>query len=414
MEADVHRGVVMIVASASRIAAALLLVAATAVRADAVSDWFEFAGAVYDAGHAQDAPFEVDVYLSGTRAALAMFEAADSVDRKYVSFLHVEPAAHDASVPVAVATAAHDVLLAAFPAQKAMIEDRYALALAEERDGRAKDAGIAAGHAAAAAAVHAGGLDPAASLAPYWPQGRPGQWLATTATVLDPHDAAMKPWFMASASAFRPGPPVALDSARWVKDVDEVRRLGGKDSRERSAADTVLARFWAAADPTSAFRAVASQPGRSLVRNARFYAMLALANDDTGVAVVDAKLHYGFWRPIQAIRAGGGNPAIAADPTWEPLLKTPLHPEYPCGHCIYAATNAAVIDAEGAPKAGLPFTSSKLPGVTVTVATTADYVRQDSFSRIAGGVHFRSTAEVSEAMGRAIATNTLARFARPL
>lgn len=391
---------------------ALLL--ATAARADAVSDWFEFAGAAYDAGHTADAPFDAGVYLSGTRTSLAMFEAANSVDRRYVSFLHVAPATRGASGPVAVATAAHDVLLAALPAQKAMIEERFTLALAEERDGPGKDAGLAAGHAAAAAALQAGGLDPAASLAPFWPAGKAGQWLATTATVLDPHYAAMKPWFMATATAFRPGPPVALDSPRWLKDVDEVRRIGGKASPERSAADTVLAKFWVAADPTPALRAVAAQLGRSLVKNARFYAMYSLATDDMGIAVVEAKLHYAFWRPITAIRAGGGNPAIVADPLWEPLLKTPLHPEYPCGHCINAAVTAAIIDADGAPKSGLPFTSTKMPGVTVTVPTTADYVRQDSFSRIAGGVHFRSTNEASEAMGRRIAANTLAKFAPPL
>lgn len=398
----------------ARAMAAVLVLTAGIARADAVSDWFEFAGAVYDTGHAADAPFDVAAELSGTRAALAMFEAADSIDRRYVSFLHVAPAGPGAAGAIAVATAAHDVLAATFPAQQAMIEDRYCLALAETPDGPAKIAGIAAGHAAAAAAQHAGGLDPAIGLVPYWPAGRPGQWVATTPTVIEPQMAALRPWLMASATAFDPGPPVALDSARWLRDLDEVRRIGGRTSRERSPADTVLARFWAAADPVAALRAVASQPGRSLVRNARLYAMVSLADDDTGIALFTAKLHYGFWRPISAIRAGGGNPAATADPTWEPLLRTPLHPEYPCGHCIFATVNAAVIDAEGAPAAGLPFTSTKIPGVTVTVATPADYVRQDSFSRIAGGVHFRSTVEASEAMGRRIAANTLAKFAPPL
>jgi len=404
----------MIMRVSSATCAALLLITATTARADVVSDWFEFAGAAYDAGHTADAPFETDAFMSGTRVALAMFEAADSIDRKYVSFLHVAPAPRGASGQIAVATAAHDVLLAALPGQKAMIEDRYCLALAEEKDGTAKDAGIAAGHAAAAAAVHAGGIDPAAPLTPYWPAGKPGQWLATAPTSIDAHYTAMKPWVMTSAAQFRPGPPVALDSPRWLRDVDEVRRVGGKTSTDRSAADTVLARFWVQADPTPAYRAIASQPGRSLVRNARFYAMMSLAADDLGLTLSSAKLHYGFWRPIAAIRAGGGNPAIRPDPNWEPLLKTPMHPEYPCGHCSYAAVTAAVMEAEGVPKAGLPFTNDKMPGVTITVPTTADYVRQDSFSRIAGGVHFRSTAEVSEAMGRAVAANTLANFAKPL
>lgn len=137
-----------------------------------------------------------------------------------------------------------------------------------------------------------------------------------------------------------------------------------------------------------------------------------MASDDAGLGLGEAKLHYGFWRPVQAIRAGTGG--VAADPTWEPLLKTPLHPEYPCGHCVDAAITAAVIDAEGAPKSGLPFSNGKMPGVVVTVATTAEYVRQVSFSRICAGVHYRSSAEASEAMARKIAANAMAKFAAPL
>jgi len=395
-------------------AVSLLLTTAAAAQADAVSDWFEFAGAVEDAGRSPGAPFDVDARLAGTRVAVAMFEAADSIDHRYASYLNVPLAPRGASATIAVATAASDVLTAAFPGQKTGIADRYALALAEERDGRAKSDGIAAGHLAAQAALKSGGLDPSVSLVPYWPAGKSGQWLPTSATVLDMHYAAMKPWFMASASAFRPGPPVALDSPRWVQDVEEVRRMGGKTSTERSAAETVLAQFWVQGDVTPAYRAIASQAGRSLVRNARFYALIATADEDTGLAVVEAKMHYGFWRPISAIRAGGGNPAIVADPIWEPLLQTPLHPEYPCGHCIFAATNAAIMEAEGTPKAGLPFSNGKMPGVVITVATPADYVRQDSFSRICGGVHFRSTVETSEIMGRKIALNAIAKFARPL
>ena len=393
---------------------AVVLAVAAPAQADPVTDWIDFAQAIDAVAAKPDAPFSVDTDLAGTRTALAMFEAADAVDRRYQSWLKLPPAAPGASAAVAVATAAHDVLAAAYPSQRDAIDDRYALAIAEAR-GPARDAGIAAGRAAAAAALAAGGLDPTAKLIPYWPTTTPGQWVATTPTVLDPHYAAMRPWFMTSATQFRPGPPVALGSARWVADVTEVRAMGGKTSAERSAVDTVRARFWAPYQTSAALRAVATQPGRSLVRNARFYAMMAMVNDDMGIALVEAKLHYGFWRPITAIRAGGGNPALGADPMWEPLLKTPMHPEYPCGHCVHAASVAAVIDAEGPlPKDGLPFTNSAMPGFVITVPTTADYVRQVSFSRICAGVHYRSTAEASEAMARKLTAYALARFAPPL
>ena len=392
----------------------LLLIAAGPLRADPVSDWAEFADAVETAASVADAPFDAATAQAGSKVALAMFEAADAVDRRYRSWLTLPPAAAGAAGPVAVATAAHDVLAALYPAQQAAIDDRYALALVDVPEGAARAGGIAAGRRAAVAALAAGGIDGRVPLIPYAPATPPGVWVPTTPTSIDAHFAAIRPWFMTGAAQFRPGPPVALDSARWVKDVDEVRRMGGRASTERSAAETVRARFWAPYDAAPAFRAVAAQPGRSLVRNARFYALIAMASDDMGVALADGKLHYGFWRPVTAIRAGGGNPAIKADPGWEPLLRTPMHPEYPCGHCVVAAVWGTIIAAEGTPAGGLPFANAKMPGVTVTVPTTDEYIRQVSFSRICAGVHYRSTAEISEAMGKQLARQAIAAFAPPL
>ena len=45
-------------------------------------------------------------------------------------------------------------------------------------------------------------------------------------------------------------------------------------------------------------------PGRDVMRNARLFAAVTQAIDDALIAVFDAKYHYGFWRPITAIRNG--------------------------------------------------------------------------------------------------------------
>ena len=64
--------------------------------------------------------------------------------------------------------------------------------------------------------------------------------------------------------------------------------------------------------------------------------------DDALMAVFDAKYHYNLWRPITAIRNGDvdGHAGPERDTAWAPLIDTPMHPEYPCAHCILAATNA--------------------------------------------------------------------------
>ena len=115
-------------------------------------------------------------------------------------------------------------------------------------------------------------------------------------------------------------------------------------------------------------RAVADQPGCEVTRNARLLAAAAQALDDALITVFDAKYHYAFWRPITAIRNGDldGNDATERDAGWMPFIDTPMHPEYPCAHCIPAAAVGAVVQAEvgSAPMPRLATTSPTLPGVT--------------------------------------------------
>ena len=61
---------------------------------------------------------------------------------------------------------------------------------------------------------------------------------------------------------------------------------------------------------------------------------MAVARADALLAVLDAKCHYNFWRPVTAIRYGDidDNPSTERDAAWQPIDTTPMHPEYPCAH----------------------------------------------------------------------------------
>jgi hypothetical protein len=166
-------------------------------------------------------------------------------------------------------------------------------------------------------------------------------------------------------------------------------------------------------------RLIADARGRSLVANARLFALSAMVADDTGMATGDAKLFYNFWRPITAIRnaAIDDNPATAPDPSWEPLIGTPNHPEYPCAHCSYTAAAATLLKAEVgvAPPGGVRVASRSIPTSNVQVLPSFDeWVRQVSLSRTLGGVHYRFSNEAGEAMGRKVAAMALAKVMRPL
>lgn len=401
------------------LAAATALIAAPAA-ADTVCEWVDFAQAIETAAAPPpNAPRTPDHERAQTQVALAMFEALNAIDRRYESYLGMANADSKASQDAAAATAAYEVLIAHFPGQKSALEDSYAISLETIADRGARESGVAIGKQAAALALKAGGIDPAVAQLPYLPRAQAGVWVPTQLPVFDPYFTAFKPWILERADSVRPGPPPELTSERWAKDYEEVRRLGGKGSKARTPHETLMARYRITPNMTPSFRLAADAPGRSPVENARMFAMIGMIEDDAMMAIAEAKLHYNFWRPITAIRNGekDGNDATAPDPAWEPLINTPNHPEYPCGHCIFAAATAEYMKAEvgNSPAWGVRVASRSIPNAAVqALPSWDDWARQVSYSRTLGGVHYRFSNEAAEEMGRKIAQQAMAKVMRPL
>ena len=402
------------------LAAACAALTATPAAADTVCEWMDFAQAIQTAAAPPPtAPRVPDHDRAMTQVALAMFEALNAIDRRYESYLGVAEADRTASLDAAAATAAYEVLISHFPNQKTLLDDSYSIFVNEVADKRARDSGIVIGKAAAAMAIKAGGIDPAVVQTPYLPRTQAGVWVPTQLPVFAPFSTAFKPWILERADSVRPGPPPSLDSERWVRDYDEVKRLGAKNSKERTPQETLMARYRITPNMMPAYRLAADAPGRRAVENARMFAMLGMIDDDVSMAIGDAKLHYNFWRPVTAIRNGelDGSSATEADKGWEPLINTPNHPEYPCGHCIFAAADAEFMKAEvgNKPAYGVRVASRSIPNAAVQALPSWDeWVRQVSYSRTLGGVHYRFSNEVAEEMGRKIAQLALANVMRPL
>jgi hypothetical protein len=404
-----------------------LLVAGTAfvlgsapAYADTVCEWIEFSETIATAAAPPpDAPRTGEHDRARTQMALAMFEALNAIDRRYESYLGMAPAESGASQDAAAATAAYQVLVSHFPGQKAGLEDSYNVTMLGIADKVAREKGKAIGEAAAKLALAAGGLDPTLQAAPYRPRAAAGVWTATQLPVIQPYALTFKPWILPSAGAVRPPAPPALTSERWARDFDEIKRMGAKNSKERTPEQTLMAKYRITPNMTPTLRLIADAPGRSAVENARMFAMMAMVADDTNLATADAKMHYNFWRPITAVRNAedDGNRATAADPSWEPLIGTPNHPEYPCAHCSSAASIATVLKSEvgEAPPGGVRVASRSVPNSIVQVVPNLDtWVKEVSASRTYGGVHYRFSNEAGEEIGRKVAAMALAKIMRPL
>jgi hypothetical protein len=150
--------------------------------------------------------------------------------------------------------------------------------------------------------------------------------------------------------------------------------------------------------------------GLDVIDNARLFALVAMATADAYIAVFDAKYTYNFWRPVTAIRNGDrhGNDANERDAAWEPIIPTPMHPEYPCAHCISTQSAATVLEAFfGDTIPTVTLTSTTAPGVTRTFAKLSDYVGEVINARVYDGVHYRKSGEVGAEMGRSIGEYTM-------
>src|SRR5689334_11771424 len=388
------------------IIAAALTLALTAVpaKADVIMDWNAKADAIGT---------EKQVLNSANSRAhamlhVAMFEAVNAIDKRYTPYKLSLAADQGTSREAAAASAGHDVLVALYPDQKADLDAALATSLSAIADGEAKSKGIELGKKAAAEIIALRTNDGSGAPESYRPQTSPGAYVPTVVPI-ESTAAQIKPWVMKAASQFRPAAPPALTSEVWTRDLNEIREYGSLNSAKRSAEQTTIGRFWFFTGPrtfNSIVRQIATNKSMDLVDCARLYALTAMAASDAFIAVFDGKYAYNLWRPITAIRNADqtNNPATPREASWLPLGTTPMHPEYPCAHCIVASAVSNVLQGVVGNDVGeITLASPTAPGVTRKWTRLQDYSDEVSNARIYAGFHYRFSAEAGKEMGRKIA-----------
>jgi len=381
------------------IAASLLAGVVPNANADVITDWNLKAGEIVTESKLGTPPAIRAMAIVQT----AVYEAVNAITP-------------GASINAAVAAANRAALAKLMPSQQASIDAAYQAALALIADGPGKTAGIAIGEQAAAAVLARRADDGAASAESHRPHTTAGTYVPT-ATPAVTQWPQRKPWLMASAAQFRPGPPPALTSEAWARDYNEVKSFGAKNSTRRTGEQTEIARFWEYSLPAiyhGVVRSVAQMPGREVTQNARMFAAVAQAMDDGMIGVFDAKYHYNFWRPATAIRNGDidGNEATQREASWSPLIDAPMHPEYPSAHSILAAAVGTVLKAEigKGPMPVLTTTSPTAKGAARRWTNLDDFTREVGEARIYEGIHYRTSTDAGSAMGKQIGELTVEKF----
>jgi hypothetical protein len=345
---------------------------------------------------------------------VAMFEAINAVTPRFTPYTKAIAAPAGSSAEAAAARAAHDVLVLVCEDQKEQFAKALKTSLESVTDSAARDRGETVGAKAAAAVIAARAGSKAEGRDPVYAPPAAGVFSPTTRRV-GMVFAAQSPWIMKTPDEMRPVAPPDLKSETWARDLNEVKRLGARKSKDRTAEQTDVAQFWAGRSVRIVLNQLIGRPGRSLVDDARFLALAEMAWADSYVAMMDGKYHYLFWRPVTAIRNAGmdGNDATVADPQWEPATETPPHPEYPCGHCASAGAVGTVIANEFG--AGAPPMVLEMEDVLLRrYDTPQQYIDDVSISRLYVGVHYRFSVDAGKKQGVAIGDVAAQRFFTPL
>ena len=400
------------------LALAVLAVSPT-IKADEVTDWNAIMQTTVAAGNANAQA------RSAAIVQLAVFEAVNSIVGDYEPYLGMT-APDGASPNAAAIAAAHTALVTLFPASNAVLTVSRTTSLAAIPDGPAKDDGIAAGQAAAAAMLLFRDSDGAATAqsVPYTPGSNPGDFRPVPPAVASqPGWGLVTPFGLVSGSQFRLPPPPPLDSGRYAHDFNEVKLAGntnaGSDVRPQHRTD--VARFFSVSSPVQAWnqagRQVSAAQGKTLSENARIFALVNMAILDASIAAYDTKYFYNTWRPMAAIREGtlDYNKWTEADGGWSPLIATPAFPSYPSAHATLSNAARTVLERVfGKHDLAISLSSPRAPGIVLNYTEWKQICDDIDDARIYGGIHFRFEQEAGSHQGQDVGHYILDNHLRPL
>ena len=240
-------------------------------------------------------------------------------------------------------------------------------------------------------------------LPPYVASSAPGDWQPTPPTFGPPlfrQFANMTPFALTSPSQFLPAGPPPVASARYAQDLNEVEALGIAGSSARSPEQTQTAVFWQVDTPAAMWNRVADELAdaheTTLTQNSRLLALMNIALADATIGIWNAKNTYDSWRPVTAIRA-------LVDPTWTPLLATPVFQEYPSAHSGVSNAAASVLASFYGDDTSFSVTSTGLPGVERDFMSFSSAVLQVEDARIYAGFHFRFACIDGATLGAKVA-----------
>ena len=367
---------------------------------------------------------EGTLYMAYVQAA--EYNAVMAISGRYAPYRSSLQAIPGASPRAAVAAAAYTTLSYYFPTLAPSLVTAYNdylnVTLAQVPE-KARLAGVAVGAAAASQLIvsrFGDGRDAPVSTAFGVAPQAPGTWVfappPSAQAAQTPWLANVKPFMLDTPDQFRAPAPPAITSPEYATDLNETEKMGSATSTARTAAQTATALFWNANvinQYNQVYRTIATSHDFDLVDTVRLLAMGNMVASDAGIACMDSKYHYLYWRPVTAIRGAGldgsaASTATTADSAWSPLITTPNHPEYPSAHgCVTAAVTGVLTSVLKTPNINIDVPGAAGGGTTLTTsqhfATADDLLKNVADARVWAGLHYRFSTTAGVNLGTQVA-----------
>jgi hypothetical protein len=322
---------------------------------------------------------------------VSMFEAANSAQTKYQPYEEIDESLQGVPAAVVAAQAAAYILAKEFPSEEVSIENLLSLRANTTEGGQGVAQRIHQNHPLEFFPME----DPAVIDGYVWEPTPPKY-----ASYLLKEWCALKPLGIHSALEFRKKGPPSPDTSAFKSNLEEVKRIGERNSVVRTQDQTEIALFWAdgagTVTPPGHWNQIAAdiirQKNLDTVDAARVMALLNLALADAAIVAWDMKYVFQFARPVNVFQQDG----------WEPLIVTPPFPEYVSGHSTFSGAAARVLTNVFGNMA-FSSTSDGVMGAIRNYTSFEHAAEEAGKSRIYGGIHFSFSDVDGRAAGSELA-----------